>query len=46
MQSIARDRKTGQYKQIALRVPPAKKTVAEIHRESGVIADARKRQEA
>lgn len=39
MQSTARDRKTGQFKQIAPRVPPAKKTVAEIHRESGVITE-------
>lgn len=46
MQSTARDRKTGQFKQIAPRVPPAKKTVAEIHRESEALADARTRQEA
>ena len=39
MQSTARDRRTGQFKQIAPRIPPAKKTVAEIHRESGVIAE-------
>lgn len=39
MQSTARDRRTGQFKQIAPRIPPAKKTIAEIHRESGVIAE-------
>ena len=39
MQSTARDRKTGQYLQIAPKMKPAKKTMEEVHRESGVIAN-------
>lgn len=39
MQSTVKDRRTGQYKQIAPRGTPAKKSTAEIHRESGVITE-------
>lgn len=38
MQSLARDRRTGQFRTIAPTVKPPKKTVEEIHREAGVIA--------
>ncbi len=39
MQSTVRDRKTGEFKEIMPKLPRAKKTIAEIHRESGVIAE-------
>jgi len=39
MQSTVRDRKTGEYKQIAPRRPRAKKTISEAYPESCVIAE-------
>ena len=39
MQSTVRDRKTGEYKQIAPRRPRAKKTISEVYPESCVIAE-------
>ena len=39
MQSTVRDRKTGEFKEIMPKLPRAKKTIAEIHRESGVISE-------
>ena len=39
MQSTVRDRKTGQYREIAPRRAPAKKSLGEVYAESGVIAE-------